>query len=58
MRGRLAMFASQRNDVLRNTPDRVENGPIGQLIAAVARLPVKGSSPSRAAECLRYGGPQ
>jgi hypothetical protein len=54
----LAMFASQRDDVLMNTPDRVEIGPIGQLIATFARLPLQGRSPSRVAGSLRYGGPQ
>jgi hypothetical protein len=58
MRGPLTMPASQRNDVLIDTPDRVDIGPIGQLIATVARLPLQGSSPSRVADCLRYGGPQ
>jgi hypothetical protein len=58
MRDLLTMPASQRNDVLIDTPDRVDIGPIGQLIATVARLSLRGSSPSRVAECLRYGGPQ
>jgi hypothetical protein len=58
MRDLLTMPASQRNDVLIDTPDRVDIGPIGQLIATVARLPLQGSSPSRAADRLRYGGPQ
>ena len=58
MRGPLTMPASHSNDVLIDTPDRVDIGPIGQLIATVARLPQQGSSPSRAAQCLRYGGSQ
>jgi hypothetical protein len=52
------MPASHSDDVLIDTPDRVDIGPIGQLIATFARLPLQGSSPSRVTGSLRYGGPQ